>query len=453
MYRRHTRRRPLGGAPHRPARRFDRRLTSLGVAAALGAGLLSGCAQDAGTGSPGSGGDDGGVTLSVGVFGVFGYKQAGLYDEYERLHPEITIKENSTERNEDYYPALLNHLTAGAGLQDIQAVEVGNINELATVQADKFVDLSKSPGVDKGHWLDWKWNQAKTEDSKVIGLGTDIGPMAVCYRKDLFEEAGLPTDRAEVSKLWAGDWGAYVEAGEKYAKDAPSGTSFMDSAGGLYNGVVSSYAQRYYDESGEVVYQDSKAVRTSWDLAMRAVDGGLSAKLKQFDTSWDQAFANGDFATVVCPPWMLGYIKEKAGERNADAWDVAQAPRPGNWGGSFLTVPTGGEHQEEAVELAAWLTAPEQQAKLFQKQASFPSSQAAFELPEVKNATHEYFGGAPIGEIFAEAAEGVPTQILGPKDQIIAQKISEGVLQAEQQGKSPGQAWDSVVDSLDNALG
>ncbi len=443
--------------PHRPRRTHTRtprrsatRLTTLAVVAALGAGLLSGCAQDDDAGPGGEGGE---ITLSVGVFGVFGYQQAGLYDEYERLNPHITIQENSTERNEDYYPALLNHLTAGAGLQDIQAVEVGNINELATVQADKFVDLAQAPGVRKDHWLKWKWNQAKTGDGSVIGLGTDIGPMAICYRKDLFEKAGLPTEREKVAALWAGDWGKYVDAGEQYAKNAPAGTSFMDSAAGLYNGAVSSYAKRYYDRSGEVVYADSKAVETSWNLAMRAVDGKLSAKLQQFNTSWDQAFANGDFATVVCPPWMLGYIKEKAGKKNADKWDVAQAPRPGNWGGSFLTVPTGSEHQEEAVELAAWLTAPEQQAKLFQKQASFPSSQEAFGLPAVEDATHEYFGDAPIGAIFSEAAEGVPTQILGPKDQIIAQKIAEGILQAEQQGKPGDEAWDAVLASVDNAIG
>ncbi|GAB3969415.1 ABC transporter substrate-binding protein [Streptomyces sparsus] len=431
--------------------RLTSRSLAIGLTAALSAGLLAGCASDSEESETSDGKKK--TTVSVGVFGVFGYKQAGLYDEYEKLNPHVTIKENSTERNEDYYPALLNHLAAGAGLDDIQAVEVANINELATIQAAKFVDMSKADGVDGESYLPWKWDQAKAEDGRVIGVGTDIGPMGVCYRKDLFEKAGLPTDREEVSELWAGDWEKYVDAGEEYMKDAPKGTTFMDAAAGLYNGSVSSYAEKNYNKDGELIYKESEAVQNSWDLAMRAIEGKMTGRLKQFDTSWDQAYANGTFATVVCPSWMLGYIKEKAGEKGADKWDVASAPRPANWGGSFLTVPEAGKNKEEAIKLAAWLTAPQQQAKLFAKQASFPSSQRALDLPEVTDATHEYFGDAPIGKIFSEAAKGIPTAVLGPKDQVIGENISNvGILQVEQQGKSPEEGWEAAVKKIDNAV-
>ncbi|MBU7598785.1 extracellular solute-binding protein [Streptomyces sp. P38-E01] len=427
--------------------RLTPRLSAV-TAVVLSATLLAGCADDGG----GSSGKDGEVTLSVGVFGVFGYKQAGLYDAYEKLNPHIKIKENSTERNEDYYPALLNRLSANSGLADIQAVEVNNINELATIQAAKFVDMSKADGVDGKDYLPWKWDQAKTEDDKVIGLGTDIGPMGICYRKDLFDKAGLPTDREEVGKLWEGDWAKYVDTGEDYMEDAPKGSSFTDSAAGLYNGALSSHAKKNYDEDGELIYKDSKAVKESWDLAMRAVDGKMTGKLKQFDTSWDQGYANGTFASVICPSWMLGYIKEKAGPKNADQWDVAPAPKPANWGGSFLTVPEASKNKDEAIKLAAWLTAPEQQAKLFEKQASFPSSTKALELPAVKSAKHEYFDNAPIGEIFSDAAKDMPTAILGPKDQIIGEQISNGILSVEQQGKSPDSAWSATTKKIDDVL-
>ncbi|MFG7940619.1 ABC transporter substrate-binding protein [Streptomyces cacaoi] len=436
---------------HRTTGRARRhRAAACGLVAVLGAGLLAGCAEDGGGSSADSGGR---TTLSVGVFGVFGYKQAGLYDEYEKLHPDIRIKENSTERNEDYYPALLNHLSAGSGLSDIQAVEVDNISEIAQLHADKFVDMAKVKGVDKADWLGWKWNQAKAKSGQVVGLGTDIGPMGVCYRKDLFRKAGLPTEREEVGKLWKGDWSKYVEAGEKYKKSAPKGTAFTDSAAGVFNGSVAGYPIKNYAADGTLVYKKSRAVRESWDLAMRAVDAGLTSKLKQFDKEWDQAYANGAFASVICPPWMLGYIKEKAGDNGKGKWDVAAAPKPANWGGSFLTVPRNGKHREEAVELATWLTAPEQQAKLFREQASFPSAQAAYKLPEVGKARHSYFGGAPIGKIFSAAAEGIPTTPLGPKDQIIKTTFTDiGILQVEQQGKSPEEGWDAATKKIDDVV-
>ncbi len=131
-----------------------------------------------------------------------GFKEAGLYAEYEKLNPDIKIEENVVERNENYYPALVNHLTTNSGLMDVQAIEVANIAEVVGTQADKFTDMSKVEGVKKEGWLPWKWEQATTKDGQTIGLGTDVGPMAICYRKDLFEKAGLPSDRAEVGKLW-----------------------------------------------------------------------------------------------------------------------------------------------------------------------------------------------------------------------------------------------------------
>ena len=46
-------------------------------------------------------------------------------------------------------------------------------------------------------------------------------------------------------------------------------------------------------------------------------------------------------------------------------WNVADVfpGGGGNWGGSYLTVPADGKNIEAATELAAWLTAPEQQLK------------------------------------------------------------------------------------------
>jgi cellobiose transport system substrate-binding protein len=435
--------------------RTSRRMLALGLAAALGSGLLAGCASDDGKkdDNAGSGGGGGKTTLTLGVFGVFGLKEAGLYDQYMKLHPNITIKQTSIERTDVYFPQLLTHLASSSGLADIQAVEVGNISEITSQHANQFMDLSKASGFDKNSFVPWKLAQATSKDGKVIGAGTDIGPEAICYRKDLFKAAGLPTDREAVAKLWQGDWSKYVDTGKQYMQKAPKGTAFMDSAAGLYNASINGYAQRYYDNSGKVVYKDSPSVKASWNLAMDAVKGKMTAKYKQFTPQWDSGYANAKFATVACPPWMLGYIKDKAGAKGEDKWDVAQAPKPANWGGSFLAVPEAGKHKDEAAKLAAWLTAPKQQATLFQKQASFPSSQAAYDLPAVADAKHEYFDNAPIGKIFSVAAKGIPTLVLGPKDQPIGTQITDvGILQVEQQGKSPATGWSAAGKKIDDLL-
>ncbi|AWK08800.1 sugar-binding protein [Streptomyces spongiicola] len=433
-----------------------RRTVILAVVAALGAGLLAGCAEDGettGRSADGGGGGKGRTTLTVGVFGAFGFKEAGLYDEYMKLNEHIEIKQTSIERNENYYPQLLTHLGTGSGLADIQAVEVNNIAEITATQADKLVDLGGTEGVSKDAFLPWKWAQATSGDGKTVGLGTDIGPQGICYRKDLFAEAGLPTDREAVGRLWAGDWGKYLAAGRQFKAKASKGTAFVDSASGIMAAVTGGSAKRFYDENGEVVYKTSPAVKEAWDIAAAFATEGLTGRLQQFTPAWDQGYANGTFATVSCPAWMLGYIQDKSGAAGKGKWDVAPAPKPSNWGGSFLTVPKAGRNTTEAAKLAAWLTAPEQQAKLFEKRGSFPSARAAYSLPAVSGATHEYFGGAPIGEIFSRAAEGIPVTILGPKDLVIAQNLADiGMLQVDQKGRSSEEGWKAAVKAIDNAL-
>ncbi|MFE4552241.1 ABC transporter substrate-binding protein, partial [Streptomyces sp. NPDC056785] len=430
----------------RTSTRRSRRLGALAAVAALTTGLLAGCANDSNDGSSnsgdGGGGGKGKTTLTVGTFGVFGYKQAGLYDEYMKLHPNISIKENVTTRTDVYWPKTLTRLQAGSGTDDIQAIEVGNITEAVQTQAEKFVDLGKE--VDKSQWLDWKLAQATTKDGKTIGLGTDIGPMAICYRKDLFKQAGLETDRTKLAAQWKGDWAKYVDLGKQYMKKAPSGTKFVDSASSVYNAALGGESQRYYDKDGNVIWDKSTGVKKSWDAAMTVATSDMSAKLKQFDPTWDQGFAKGSFATVACPAWMMGYIQEKSGDAGKGKWDVAAAPTAANWGGSFIGVPTAGKHQKEAIALAKWLTAPEQQAKVFAKQASFPSTPAAYDSLKPAAATTSYFSDAPITQIFADSAKTIPVQTFGAKDQPIGTAITDvGILQVEQKGKSPAQGWNA----------
>src|SRR5438552_2144382 len=79
-----------------------------------------------------------------------------------------------------------------------------------------------------------------------IGLGTDVGSLAICYRKDLFAKAGLPSNRDAVSKLWP-SWQAYIAAGKRYQAKAPKGTFFFDSGSNVYNAMIAQVNPAYYD--------------------------------------------------------------------------------------------------------------------------------------------------------------------------------------------------------------
>ena len=156
---------------------------------------------------------------------------------------------------------------------------------------------------------------------------------------------------------------------------------------------------------------------------------------------------------MACPGWMLGVIEGNA--EGVEGWDIADVfpGGGGNWGGSFLTVPAQGDNIDEAKEVAAWLTAPEQQAKAFAAKGTFPSQVEALDSPEITEAVNAFFNDAPIGEILANRAEAVTVQPhKGPKYSDILQAFQAAILRVDDGSQDPDESWDQFLTDVE-ALG
>ena len=141
---------------------------------------------------------DGKIKLTVATFNEFGYEE--LIEEYNAMQDEVVVEQKKAGTANEHQDNLYTKLAAGSGLSDIEAIEVDWLAALMQ-ESDAFVDLSDADV--EGRWLDWKTEAATTDDGALIGYGTDIGPEGICYRSDLFEKAGLPTDREEVASCSA----------------------------------------------------------------------------------------------------------------------------------------------------------------------------------------------------------------------------------------------------------
>ncbi|MCY9555758.1 extracellular solute-binding protein, partial [Paenibacillus apiarius] len=175
--------------------------------------MIAACSGRSTTGGSDSAG--GQVTLKINFWGDFGLQD--LKAKYEAEHPNVKIQERGKGLGlGDYNTRLTQQITAGSGAGDVVALEEGTIVQFYA-QADKFVNLADHGANDlKGNFLPWKWEQGTTPDGKVLGLGTDVGSMALCYRSDLFKAAGLPTDREQVGALWP-TWDEFIATGQKFA--------------------------------------------------------------------------------------------------------------------------------------------------------------------------------------------------------------------------------------------
>ncbi|MEU8247445.1 ABC transporter substrate-binding protein [Nonomuraea sp. NPDC048916] len=385
------------------------------------------------------------VKLTIGLFGDFGFKP--LYEEYKKTHPNVEIVENVTQFN-DHHNNLVKRLATNAGAGDVEAVEVGYISTF-TAQPAKFQDL-KQYGLDKrqSDYLDWKWQQGLSKQGgELLGLGTDVGGLAMCYRKDLFEKAGLPTDRTEVAALWP-TWEQYIETGKKFAAADVAGAKFVDSPGEIFRAMVNQAPTGLYDAQDQIIVDSNPDVKKAWDLSNQLTSEKLTAKLAAFSPPWNTGFAKGSFATIICPAWMTGFIQEQAKD-SSGKWDIATVPGgSGNSGGSHLMIPKQSKHPKEAAELIDFLTSKENQAKVFKEEGTFPSIPSLYDDPSIQNFTKPFFGDAPIGKIYSEAAKALKPQHLGPKEAEVRVVIGDGLGRVEQGKQTPDQAWAQVLEDV-----
>jgi cellobiose transport system substrate-binding protein len=384
------------------------------------------------------------VTLTINFWGDFGLTD--LKAKYEAANPNVKIVLNSGEYNAQH-ELLQQKLVAGSGAPDIAAIDEGFIVKFRS-QADKFVNLlDKGAASYQDKYLPWKWKQSLSADGKTqIGLGTDVGGQAMCYRTDLFKAAGLPTDRDEVSKLWP-TWDAFVDLGKRYT--AASGKKFVDNATNIFNPVLGQQSVGFYDESEALKLEGGPKV--AFDTSIKVIQAGLSANLASFSAGWDQGFVKGEFAVLACPAWMLGHIKDVAPDTSGK-WDIAAIPGGGgNWGGSFLTIPKQGKHVDEAYKLLTWLVAPEQQIDIFKKVGNLPSQPALYKDSAILDFKNPFMSNAPTGQIFAATAEKLTPQYLGKKNGETRVAV-ENVLNEVQAGNiKPEAGWAEAVKKATEA--
>ncbi|MDO5084309.1 extracellular solute-binding protein [Arachnia propionica] len=398
-------------------------------------------------GSQSGDGDGGQVTLTISLFNDFGYEE--LYKEYMKQNPNIKIEEQRTAQATNARDDLNTKIAAGSGLADVVAVEGDWMPELVQYD-DQWVDLSGDDVKDR--WFDWKAQKATSPDGKLLGYGTDSAPNAICYRADVFAEAGLPSDREEVAKLLEGDWENYFKVGADFKAKKPD-VAWFDSSSVVFQGMISQMPNAFENSDDTPIPLDQNAdMKKVYDLISANMD--QSAHLVAWTDDWTAAFqGEPKFATTMCPSWMAGVIKDQAA--GVTGWDIAPVfpGGPSNSGGSYLMVPTQSKHQEEAKKLADWLTAPEQQLKAYKVKDTFPSQKKAVESPEIADSKSEFFNDAPVGKIYGDMASKITVQpFTGKRYAQIRGIVGDALGRVDTGAASAEDSWQQALEQYKNEV-
>lgn len=404
----------------------------------MGLGGLAACSTAAPT-APNTGAATGGDSTALVLWTWpegFG-KQ--VLDAVTKEFPQYTLRQDVI--GGDFKQKLTTTFTAGSGQPDITGVKGEDIAFFLT-QSSYFVDLNTVGAADlKATYLDWKWEQATTTDGKQLGIPIDIGPTALFYRFDVFEDAGLPSDPAEFAAATR-TWDEYFELGKQLLAKKPN-TYLIRNAGGLFTIAWKQGGMGFIDRDG-VFIGDQDHIRAAWDTALKPLEYGIVASLDSNTADSAAAVNEGRLPADFGASWHLADLMVDAPD-TAGKWHVCEHPGDAtNNGGSFLTIPAGVADPAASFEVIKFMLNPQNQAYEFVDKGNFPATPEAFELPELTGPV-EFLGGQVASEVFGHAAETVRPLYEDANENTINATYYAEIDLVESTGKDPEQAWNDAV--------
>ncbi|MFC0299266.1 ABC transporter substrate-binding protein [Virgibacillus soli] len=407
---------------------------------------LAACSDKGGA----SGGKDGEVTLNFWVFGATNYEE--LAKEYEEEHPGVKVKVKVSE-TDDHHNSLFTSLSAGSGAPDVAMLEIDQLDRFKEAK-DRFENLYDLGAKEiQNQYLDWKWKIGENSDGDFLfGLPTDIGPKAMFYRTDLFEEAGLPTEPDDVEKLIQSKED-FIKVGEQIKEK--TGKPLLDSMEMAYRAIIDGAEESFFDEDGNLLIEnEGNAVRKAYDLAVELNERGIIGDYEMWTPEWGNAVNNGDFTAELGAAWLKGWMLDNAPDASGK-FRIATLPTEfaGNWGGSYIAIPSETKYAKEAYEFVEWLVSPENQLKSFKSDAGlFPSSPVVYDMEEFQNIEDEFFGGQSTAQYFANAAQDISFIFKGTKYKPANDEILNAMKNVQQQGADPDKEWDAAVERIKDLI-
>lgn len=409
---------------------------AVAIATAFGLTCLS-CLTACGS----SGGEQVGAgekqTLTVWGMGAEGEKLGDVAKQYEKAHPNITIK--VTPVGWDVAHQKLVSAAAAGTLPDV--VQMGG------TFIGEFVDLGALEPVDTKtfHAKDFfpaGWQQGVV-DGKAYGVPWYVDVRALYYRTDLAKRAGItrpPASWPELKKDAAAfqhkahtKWGLQLQAGG--LDTVQNFYPFLYSAGGA---IVDGNDKVAIDKPASVRAVKEYASYFSAGLASRRIQPG-------YDVTKD--FNSGDVPMFFSGPWTMSLLKDQYPDLDGK-WKVAKVPADkasvSMAGGSSLVVSKDSSHKAAAKQFIAALTGTEGQTDWFRRTSDLPANTSAWQAGELA-------GNADLQVFRSQLTNAVSAPTL-PQWTEISSKVDSAIESVTQGKASPQAAFDKAASDIDGLV-
>lgn len=408
--------------------RTTRRLTAVAAATLLGV-TVAGC-------SAGAGNDDDGpvtITFQEQFTDAETAQFTELLKDFEEQNPDIKV-ELIRDNDASYYDKLTTQIAGGKG-PDVVRVEPPRASQfIGSGWALPLGDAAGSPDDYFPASLD-----AVTKDGELYGVPVDVSALALFYRTDLFEAAGITEPPAT--------WDEFEEDAAKLTSGDQHGVGLFGGWGGFefYPWLWQAGAEVLNDDQTEAVFNSPEAVEALqlWvDLQNTVMPSGMATATED---DLKGPFVSGDLAMLTSGPWMIPGLADAGIDGQ---WAVAPLPKGQEaatvLGGLDLLVLKNTEHPDEAKTFVSWLMSDEVQKEWASSLGYLPVKAALFEDPA--------FADDPNISAFAQILEEARSRPTIPQAGDVDTALGEAVQAALSGSKSAQQALDDAVDASNKAL-
>ncbi|SDL44272.1 multiple sugar transport system substrate-binding protein [Nonomuraea maritima] len=379
-----------------------------------------------------------------------------VVDNFNKLNGEVQVCWTNVGQGSDEYDKFQTAISAGTGAPDVIMVEMDRI---PTFQIQKALVDIKPYGYDavKADYSEGAWKDVSVGGA-VYGVPVDGGPMAMIYRKDIFEKYDITPPKT---------WAEYEQAAQK-VKDA-GGPLFGDFAANVSALTMALQIQKgaapfTYDPAQQSTIgiklndQGSKDVLDYWTNLARK---GLVGTQDQFTPEYISGVINGQYATYISAAWAPGYLTGAGVGKGEDTGKFAVAPLPQwdaanpvqvNWGGSAFSVTSQAKNPELAAKVAYGLYADKESlTDGWTNQIIFPLNLKALNDPAFVDLKVDFFDGQQANkEVYVPAANAYKGVTYSPFGQYYFDAMTKQVSALIEGSDTGAQAADRLQEDVVN---
>lgn len=328
--------------------------------------------------------------------------------DFKQAYPNIEV-EYVPRPPADTYQQLQLAASAGTGLPDISVIEDSHLAQF--VGLGVLADVSEEVQPYISQFNEYRWQQAML-DGKYYAMPWDSGPVAVFYRRDVFEKAGVDP---ESIKTWD-DYYAAAKTIKEKAGVPMWQQSKAKNDGRLFEMLMWQEGLGYVDKDGNVILDKEPRIAEILDYMGKFWQEDLAADSEPWTDPWYKEMADGTVATVVEAAWMGGFFKSFIAPEAVGKWGVFRLPawqaggtQSSNDGGSSMAIFETSQQKEAAwAYLEFHLARPDAMIKIYEKSDFYPGLQTTYNDPAFQEAD-PYYAGQKVRAFFSEVAKEIPT--------------------------------------------